>query len=483
MVHPRLICWIAGLIVLVTGAMQLLPVICALALEDGSELAFLESAATVIASGAMLAIAGYPARRQEPRYRESLAVVGISWFLVSVYGALPYLLSGTLDAWGSVFESFSGFSSTGSTNIADLSKVAPSILFWRVFTQYLGGMGIIVLMVAVLPYLGVGGQIMLKNELSGVAGEKLKPRVAQTAKILWMVYLSFTLLLFVLYLLGGEGVFDSLCLTFSTMSTGGFANWNDSIAHYTGWYMPTVTLLFMFMGSISFSLHYQLFTGKPRALFLNPEVIFFTAVVLAAAAVAALSLFVSGYYRKPGEAAFYALFHSVSVASTTGHSIRNWADWPALAQGAVFGLVMIGGCTGSTSGGLKCVRWLILFKTVHRVLRRYIHPRSVITVRLAGKPVPEDVLEGVWMFFLLYFLAGAAATLVLTGMGLDILSAASASASSLGNVGPALGPLGPDTTYAWLPGPAKGVLSLLMLLGRLELYSLLVLLLPEFWLR
>ncbi|MDR1040583.1 MAG: TrkH family potassium uptake protein [Deltaproteobacteria bacterium] len=483
MVHPRLICWIAGLIVLVTGAMQLLPVVCSLALDDGNERAFFKSGALVLACGLALAAAGRPARRQEPRYRESLAVVGVSWFLVSVFGSLPYYFSGTLDVWGSLFESFSGFSSTGATNIADLSKVPPSILFWRVFSQYLGGMGIIVLMVAVLPYLGVGGQIMMKNELSGVSGEKLKPRVAQTAKILWMVYLSFTLLLFILYLAGGEGPFDSLCLTFSTMSTGGFANWNDSIAHYRGWYMPTVTLVFMFMGSISFSLHYQLVTGRPKALLFNPEVMFFAAAVLLASIVAGCSLFASGYYRAPGQAAFYALFHSVSVASTTGHSIRNWADWPALAQGAVFGLVLIGGCTGSTSGGLKCVRWLILFKTVHRVLRRYIHPRSVITVRLAGKPVPEEVLEGVWMFFLLYFLAGAIATLVLTGLGLDILTAASAAASSLGNVGPALGPLGPDTTYAWLPGPAKGVLSLLMLLGRLELYSLLVLFIPEFWSR
>ncbi|MDR3152734.1 MAG: TrkH family potassium uptake protein [Deltaproteobacteria bacterium] len=483
MVQPRLICWIAGLIVLVTGAMLLLPVICSVALGDGAEAAFLMSAAAVLACGFALAAVGFPARRQEPRYRESLAVVGVSWFLVSLSGSLPYFFSGTLDAWGSVFESFAGFSSTGATNIPDLSKVAPSLLFWRVFTQYLGGMGIIVLMVAVLPFLGVGGQIMMKNEFSGVSGDKLKPRIAQTAKILWLVYLSFTVLLFCLYLAGGGGFFDSLCLTFSTMSTGGFANWNDSIAHYQGWYVPSVTLVFMFMGSVSFALHYQLFTGRFRAFFLNPEVLFFSSAVLLASVIAACSLFASGYYRSPGEAFFQALFHSVSVASTTGHSIRNWGDWPALAQGAVFGLVLMGGCTGSTSGGLKCVRWIILFKTIHRVLRRYIHPRSVITVRLAGKPVAEEALEAVWMFFLLYFLAGAASTLVLTGLGLDLLTAASAAASSLGNVGPALGQLGPDTTYAWIPGPAKGLMSLLMLLGRLELYSILVLFIPEFWSR
>jgi trk system potassium uptake protein TrkH len=450
---------------------------------DGMEGAFLKSGAAALAAGLALAAAGRSARRQEPRHRESIAVVGVSWFLVSLFGGLPYLFSGVLDAWGAFFESFSGFSSTGATNIADLSLVPPSILFWRVFTQYLGGMGIIVLMVAVLPFLGVGGQIMMKNELSGVSGEKLKPRVAQTAKILWMVYLAYTLALFVLYLAGGAGAFDSLCLSFSTISTGGFANWNDSVAHFRGWYMPAVTLVFMALGSVSFALHYQLFTGRPRALLLNPEVLFFASAVVLVSALAMSSLLSSGYYRSPGEAAFAAVFHSVSVASTTGHCIRNWGDWPALAQGAVFGLALVGGCTGSTSGGLKCVRWLILFKTLHRVLRRYIHPRSVITVRLAGKPVSEEVLEGVWMFFLLYFLAAAAATLVLLGLGLDILTAASASLSSLGNVGPALGSLGPDTTYAWIPGPAKGILSLLMLLGRLELYSLLVLFVPEFWRR
>jgi trk system potassium uptake protein TrkH len=483
MVHPRLICWIAGIIVIVTGCLQLLPVACSVAMGDGAARAFLKSSAASLAFGLALMSFGFPARRQEPRHRESLAVVGVSWFLVSAMGSLPYLFSGTLDAWGAVFESFSGFSSTGATNIPDLTAVPASVLFWRSFSQYLGGMGIIVLMVAVLPYLGVGGQFLMKNELSGVSGEKLKPRVAQTAKILWMVYLSFTLALFVLYLLGGAGAFDSLCLTLSTMSTGGFANWNDSVAYFRGWYMPTVTLVFMFMGSVSFSLHYQLLTGRPRAFLLNPEVIFFAAAVLAAAAVAAASLLASGYYRSPGEAAFQSLFHSVSLASTTGHSLRNWTDWPTLAQCALFGLAFVGGCTGSTSGGLKCIRWIILFKTVHRVLRRYIHPRSVITVRLGGKPVAEEVLEGVWMFFLLYFLAAAAATLILAGMGLDILTAASAAASAIGNVGPGLGPLGPDTTYAWIPGPAKLVLSVLMLLGRLELYSILVLLMPEFWRR
>ncbi|MDR2459273.1 MAG: hypothetical protein LBE38_00615 [Deltaproteobacteria bacterium] len=269
MVNPRLILYLVGWITLLTGGTFIFPIICSFIYEEEVLVNFFEAAIVSLLFGGLLMSLGYSARHQETRYRDSLAVVGISWFLISCIGALPYWFSGNLDVWGAAFESFSGFSSTGATNISDLSSYPKGLLFWRCFSQYLGGMGIVVLMVAVLPFLGVGGQLLLKNELSGLSHDKLKPRVAQIAKTLWMVYLSFTVVLLFLYLLSGEKFFDSLCLTFSTLSTGGFANWNNSIGHYNGYYVPIVTIVFMYLGSISFAIHYQVFTGNPRSFFLN----------------------------------------------------------------------------------------------------------------------------------------------------------------------------------------------------------------------
>ncbi|MDR2351568.1 MAG: TrkH family potassium uptake protein [Deltaproteobacteria bacterium] len=482
MVNPRLIAFLTGWIVIIAGGTLFLPILPALYYDDeGMNLIFLRSGVIAVILGGLLIFLGFKARKQEARSRDSLAVVGVSWFLISLLGALPYYFSGLLDVWGALFESFSGFSSTGSTNVQDLEIFPEALLFWRSFTQYLGGMGIIVLMVAVLPFLGVGGQLMLKNELSGLSNDKLKPRVAQIAKILWMVYLGFTIVFFLLYLGGGAGVFNSLCLTFTTLSTGGFANFNNSLGHYQGFYFPVVSMVVMFLGSISFAMHYQLLTGHVRAFWRNPEILFFSIVIITATLLISASLIVSNVYQNPGEALFYSLFHAISILSTTGHALVDWGKWPSLAITTLFFLFFIGGCSGSTSGGLKCVRWIIMFKSIHRIFRRYIHPRGVFPIRLNGKPVPDNVLEGVWLFFILYIIILAFSTLILAGLGLDFLTSLSAAASALGNVGPGLGPLGPANTMAWVPGPAKGLLSLLMLLGRLEFYSFLVIFIPEFW--
>jgi trk system potassium uptake protein TrkH len=483
MTRPLLIAYIAGWVLLITSLTFFLPLIPA-AVYGEPLIHYIKGGILAFMAGAFLIIAGFTSRRLEMRSRDGLAVVAVSWFLISLMGALPYWFSGRLDFWGSVFESFSGFSSTGASNISDLSAIPKGLLFWRSFTQYVGGMGIIVLMVAVLPFLGVGGQLLMKSELSGgVGNEKLKPRVAQVAKILWAVYLGLSAAVFLLFLIGGEGAFDSLCLTFTTLSTGGFSNWNSSAGHYQGPYIPVVAIVCMFVGSVSFSIHYQVFTGNVKALLKNPEVQLFCGITLAATITVGLTLWLTGTYKTLAKSLYLALFHSLSVISTTGHSLTDWSKWPNLAVGVLFFLFFVGGCSGSTSGGLKCMRWLILMKSIHRTFRRYIHPRGVFPVRLNGKPVPENVLEGVWLFFLLYFVIFAVSALLLTSMGLSVFESITAAASAMGNVGPALGNLGPADTYWWLPGPAKGVLSLCMLLGRLELYSVLIIFVPEFWRR
>ncbi|MDR2422277.1 MAG: TrkH family potassium uptake protein [Deltaproteobacteria bacterium] len=481
MINVPLICGLTGWVVALFSAAFVAPLIFSLATDDGAARPFGVALAFALFVGIMLIFLGGQDSRQEPRYRDGLAVVGLSWLSINALGALPYWLSGQLGFWDGIYESFSGLSSTGGTVIPDLSQLPQGLLLWRSLTQWLGGMGVIVLMVAILPFLGVGGQIMLKSESSGPSTEKLRPRVAQTAKSLWLVYLALSLLLFFLLLLGGLSPFDAVCQSLTTISTGGFSNFNESVAFHQSYYVKWVIVAFMFLGSLSFAMIFQVLSGQPKAA-LNPEALFFLLIVAAATVLVAGPLMANGYYG-PGESFFQAIFQVVAVISTSGFTTADWGEWPELSQAVLLALFFVGGCSGSTSGGLKCVRWLILFKSLHRAMRRYIHPRGVFPVRLGGKAIPEPILEKVWLYFLLYLVTWATGSLVLLFMGLDLSTSLTAVASSLGNVGPVLGRFGPTSDLSALPGPAKGFLSLLMLLGRLEFYSVLVLLFPEFWSR
>jgi trk system potassium uptake protein TrkH len=480
LINHRLIAHLTGWIVLVTGLGFLLPLIPAYVSGDGTAGLFWQSLVVCVFLGALLLALGGRDSGSEPRYRDSLAVVGLTWFLVSCLGALPYVFSGLLDVPGAIFESFSGFSSTGATVVTSLETWPRSLLFWRAFSQWLGGMGIMVLMVAVLPFLGVGGQMMLRSEFSGAASDKLRPRVAQTAKILWGIYVLITILAVALLSLGGLGFFDALCQAMTTTSTGGFSNYDDSAGHFNSTFVRVVLLILMLLGSVSFALYWQALRGNWRALALSREVLFLLGLVVLVAALSAGAL-VAEEVLPPGRAIFESLFHAVAVTSTTGLNVSDWSGWPHLSQAALFFLFFVGGCSGSTSGGVKCIRWVLLLKTINRACRRLIHPRGVFPVRLHGRTVAEQTLEGVWQFFLVYFLAMAVATLVIAALGLDPLTALSAVASALGNVGPALGAIGPVGSYAEVSGPVKLVLSLCMLLGRLEFYSFIVLFFPEFW--
>jgi len=483
-VNFRLIFKLCGWVALFLALVMLLPVIPALIFDDGVAGDFLASSALVALLAGLLIFQGRRQASDEARTRDGLAAVGLAWLMIGLLGALPYWLSGTLpDFWDGVFESFSGFSTTGATVVSDIEILPASILFWRSLSHWLGGMGVIVLMLAVLPFLGLSGVQLFKNE-SSLGQYKIKPRVAQNAKILWSIYLGLTVILLILLLLGGMGGFDAVCHALSTIATGGFANKNDSIGHFDSAYVEIVLTIFMFLGSLNFALYYQAVSGDWRALFKNSESrVFFGLVVLAGLAVT-LSLILARVY--PGEiltALRQAFFQVVSVITTTGFSTSNWEEWPHFAQGILFTLFFVGGCSGSTSGGVKCVRWILLFKGIYRTLRQHIHPRAVIPVRLGGQAVPESMMTAVWSFGAIYFIVLAFSTLILAALNIDILTAFSASASAVGNVGIGLGQVGPAENYGHLPGLAKGTLSLGMYLGRLEFFTLLILFMPEFWQR
>ena len=458
----------------------LIPIIISLIMNDGMEYIFLQSAAIASAWALALIWVG-KGNKDTPRSRDGLATVGLAWLMIGILGAIPYWISGTLpNFWDGIFESFSGLTTTGATVIGEVEKMPPAILFWRSLTHWLGGMGIIVLMLAVLPFFGLSGVHLFKNE-SSLGQNKIKPRIAETAKILWFIYTFLTLLLLALLLLGGMGWFDALCHTFSTISTGGFSNRNISVGHFESAYFEVVITIFMFLGALNFALYYTAVRGNWKDLLKNTEVKVFIWIILISSILIYIPLQLNQVFDGPWEALRHSFFQVVSVISTTGLTTTDWEQWPYLTQGILLTLFFIGGCAGSTSGGMKCIRWVLLFKVIHRTLRQHIHPRAILPIRLGNQAVPEPVMTAIWSFATIYLITLILSTLALAAMDIDLLTALSASASTLGNVGLGLSEVGPSNNFGHLPGAAKGILSFCMVLGRLELFAIMILFLPEFW--
>ncbi len=480
-VNFRLVFFLCGWVILILAGAFLLPLFPAFFYADKSAPAFLMSAGAAFALGGLFVLQGRGRRQGEVKSRDGLATVGLAWLMIGLLGALPFWFSGAAaNFWDGIFESFSGFSTTGATIFADVEALPPGILFWRSLTHWLGGMGIIVLMLAVLPFFGLSGVQLFKNE-SSLGQERIRPRVAQTAKALWLIYLTFSLLLLMFLKAGGMNWFDALCHTMSAAATGGFANKNSSIGHYASAYTEIVLTVFVILSSLNFALYYQTIKGDGHALWRNTECRVFLGLILVCGFLVFLSLSADGVYKNSWDALREAYFQTASIISTTGFTSADWEKWPHFSQGVLFMLFFVGGCSGSTSGGLKCIRWILIVKGIYRTLRQHIHPRAVFPIRLSGRAVPESVMNAAWAFCAIYFMALAAATLALAAMNIDILTAMSASVSALGNVGIALGEAGPAENFGHLPGAAKGVLSFCMFLGRLELFSLMILFLPEFW--
>ena len=479
-VNPPLVAYLCGLILAFLALIMGLMIGAALWLDDGTWPIFGFSAMAAAGAAGLLLLLG---RRQrgaasEVRGRDGLAVVGLAWPLIVLAGALPYLISGLTPSFvDALFESVSGFTTTGASVMAGLDRLPPGLLLWRSLTHWLGGMGVIVLMLAVLPFLGLGGLHLFRNE-SALGQVRLKPRATQTAKTLWLIYLGLTIILVVLARVLGLTWFEALCNGLSTISTGGFSTREMSIGHYGHPGLETLFAVFMFLGSLNFALYYQAFRGDWRSLFQDTEARVYTLIIILSALLITASLLAAGHHSSPLTALRHSFFQVVSVSSTTGFSSADWLKWPSFTLGLLFTLFFLGGCTGSTSGGIKCLRWILIFKGLHRDMRQHIHPRAVIGLNLGGRPVPERLMTAIWSFWALYLVVLAASALALTALGLDIFSALTASASALGNVGLDLG-LG----FASLSAPAKSILILEMLLGRLEFFALLILFQPEFWTR
>ncbi|MBN2140094.1 MAG: TrkH family potassium uptake protein [Desulfovibrionaceae bacterium] len=422
-----------------------------------------------------------PARSKVMTHREGMAIVALGWILAGCFGGLPFYFGGVFDSVvDCVFESLSGFSTTGASVLVNIEAVPRGLLFWRSLTHWLGGMGIIVLSLAILPFLGLGGMQLYRAEVPGPAPDKLRPRIKDTAMTLWKVYVLFSAAETVLLMLGGMDLFDALCHTFGTMATGGFSTKNASIAHYQSAYIEAVVTVFMLIAGINFSLHYLALKGRPRAMLRDPEFRFFCGLFLVFALL--ITVFVAVVeHHGPLDSFRYSSFQVASVLTTTGFVSADYEIWPPVCQAVLLLCMFIGGCAGSTGGGMKCMRVLLLFKHSYQELFRIIHPRAVSQVKLGRTVVPPDVLSGVWAFFLLWIGLFVAAGLVVAATGVDLVTSFASSLACIGNIGPGIGGVGPTQNYAFLPEPAKWTLSLSMLLGRLEIYTVVILFVPEFW--
>ncbi|ODS31832.1 MAG: potassium transporter protein [Candidatus Scalindua rubra] len=450
---------------------------------------------SIIASGVVgLALKfSFKHKNKDVTVREGLAIVAFWWIFCAFFGALPYRISGACSTFcDSYFESMSGLTTTGATIIKNIEALPHGILFWRSMTQWLGGMGIIVFFVAVLPTIGVGGHKLFSAEAPDLTMDKIKPRIAQTAKTLWIIYLSLTAIIIPLLWFGGMEPFDAVCHAFTTIATGGFSTKSQSIGAFDSLFIEIVVMVFVFISACNYVLHYQLVTGRFRKILVNSELRFFVGLLLCAICFVTLALFFfesSFYnggvkehnYESIGGALRYAAFQAVSITTSTGYSTADFDSWPNFCRFFLVLLMFIGGSAGSTAGGMKVVRILLLVKSSARELIHLLRPRAIMHVKLNGRPVSEDILTNTLGFIVIHLGLFGIFSLILTIFGTEVITSFSAVASMMNNIGPALADVGATKNYSEIVYPCKWVLIFCMLLGRLEIYTVILIFLPLTW--
>ncbi|MCD6486445.1 MAG: TrkH family potassium uptake protein [Syntrophobacterales bacterium] len=482
--NTKNILYILGALIFFLGLAMFLPLLCSLYYNEGDSNAFVYSMAITSCIGALFYFLFKPGNGKiSLTHKEGFLIVATGWFLAATFGSLPYMIYGALPQFcNAFFESMSGFTTTGATVIANIESLPHGILFWRSLTQWLGGMGIIILSIAILPLLGVGGMQLYKAELPSPVKDKLTPRVAETARTLWIVYIIISIIEFIMLLTGGMDVFNAICHTFTTMSTGGFSTSDASITHFHSAYIDGIITFFMLVAGINFTLHYGLITGNFKAIFKNSELRLYLGIILTAVIIITISLKQNLFYEA-GEGLRYASFQVVSILTTTGFTTANFDNWSSLSKIILLILMFIGGSAGSTGGGIKCLRILLILKYIYKELYGLVHPHAVTAVKLGKRIVYPETMASIWGFFMLYLMMMVVASIILTMLGLDMMTAFSSVVATIGNVGPGFGAINPSATYSEIPYLGKWVLSFCMLAGRLEIYTVIILLIPEFWKR
>ncbi len=475
----RLVVRLLGFLLLAIGLFMAVPALFSWYYGGPDLVAILASSALTMAAGGLLA--AFSRSQGELQLRDSFLVVALGWLLASACGALPFILSGAIPSFSDAFfESVSGFTTTGASILVRVEALPHGLLFWRSLTHWLGGMGIIVLSVAILPLAGVGGTQLYKAEIPGPTLDKIAPRIRQTATTLWQVYILLTAVETLLLLAARMNLHEALCHSFATMATGGFSTRIASIAGFNSLFVEAVVVIFMFLAGMNFTLHYHFLRGRTSVFWKSEEFRLYLGIVVAFTAILAADNLAAGILPAGG-ALRHSLFQVVSIITTTGFATADFGLWPAAARFVLLFLMFVGGCAGSTGGSIKVVRVLIILKQGMVELRKLLHPRAVIPVRIDGRSVPQDVVVNVLGFLFLYIGILFLSTLALTLMRIDILTAFSAVAASLGNIGPGLGAVGPAANFQHLPLAGKWLLSFCMLAGRLEIYTIIVLFTRDFW--
>jgi trk system potassium uptake protein TrkH len=473
---------ILGLLLMMFSLTMLPPILFSVYYNDHSWLPFVEGFGLTLAAGFFCWLPVHRSRK-DLRLRDGFLVVAAFWTVLGTFGAAPLFFADglSLSFTDAVFESMSGLTTTGATVLTGLDSLPVSILYYRQQLQWLGGMGIIVLAVAVLPMLGVGGMQLYRAETPGpVKDTKLTPRITETAKALWYVYLAFTITCMLGYRLAGMGWFDALCHAFSTVAIGGFSTHDLSIGYFDSAYIDLVAVFFMFVAGINFSLHFFAWRYvSVKHYFQDPEFRSYSYMLISLSVVVISILYVYRGFVDPGQTFINGLFQAVSIATTTGFTTENFALWPAALPVLLIFSSFIGGSAGSTAGGIKVIRWLLVYKQGVREIMRLVHPSAEIPVKLGNKAVPHRVVDAVWGFFSVYIIVFGVMLLLMMQTGLDQVTAFSAVAATLNNLGPGLGDVA--SGFVSLTDTAKWISVAGMLLGRLEIFTLLVLITPTFW--
>ncbi len=489
----KIISHLMGLLFMVNGGFMLLAALVSWYYNDGvlREMLFAGSAAVVLGGFTMLFTKNH---RKEIQKREGYIIVTFGWIFMALIGTLPYIFTGAIPSFtNAFFETMSGYTTTGASILTDIESVPKGVLFWRSITHWIGGMGIIVLAIAILPLLGIGGMQLFAAEAPGPGGDKLHPRITDTAKRLWLIYVGYTLAETLLLKLAGMNFFDAVNHSLATLSTGGFSTKNASLAFWNdNPLVQYIVMVFMFLAGSNFVLSYFAFKLNFRKVFQDEEFRLYSAFVIGLTIIAALLIYFQADVSfssiahpqvwGPFESAVrHGLFQVLTIITTTGFVSADYTLWTPFLTIFFFGMMFLGGCAGSTAGGIKVMRHLIMIKNGILEFKRTLHPHAILPVRYNSKAVPQSIVFNILGFFILYMLSFIVGTLVFSWLGLDFKTALGGAASTLGNVGPALGDLGPVDNYAYLPAAAKWWSSFLMLIGRLELFTILILLTPFFW--
>ncbi len=483
-INYRVILKLVGILLCLEAILMLIPLTVSICYGESDLPAFIASSLITATAGIFLF---YKFRNSgnEIGRRESYLLVSAIWLFFTIFGMLPFcFMPNPLSVTDAFFEAASGFTTTGSSIISNLDSCPHGIIFWRCFTQLIGGLGIILLTIAILPMLNhQGGLLMFNSEVTGVSKEKLKPKIGETAKRLWSVYLLLTIALFLLLWAGPMDAFDSICHSFTTMATGGFSTKTESVSFWSSPYIDYIITLFTFIAGLNFALVYRTITGDYKRLLRSEETRWYTGIVVIATLMVIGGLYITHQNGSIGETFRTALFHVVTIITSTGYVVNDYVAWGPFFTTLFIILMFFGACAGSTCGGAKIDRFVVVAKNTKNEFYRAIHPNAILPVRVNGHAISHEIVSKVLAFVLIYFLVIVVGAIILTSLGLTIEEAFSSALACISNVGPGLGETGPAGSYANIHDVGKWVLAIIMMIGRLELFTILILFTPYFWKR